>query len=160
MVREVDNALEIATASMTLKLLKSKIIQKGAKSMQKKKENGHNLFKAGQFDEARIMFTEALQIDPSNVNFNSMMYFNRALVESKMGNHENAIADCTSTLKGSPTFFNGLLLRAKCHNHMNKYEKCIDDYKAALKFRPSYKVQQAVNEITQILKWFECNYQR
>lgn len=134
---------------------KSKTMQLQAKNLQEKEENGHKAFNAGNLHEAQKMCTEALQIDPLNVNFNSTLYYNRALMESKMGNNTNAIADCTSALDGNPNLFRALVLRAKCHIRMDKYETCINDCEAALKIKKSRRVQQALIDVKKIWKWFE-----
>lgn len=130
---------------------KTNVMLLKTKSLQEKKENGDKFYKAGQFHEARKLYTEALQIDPLNANTNSRLYFNRALMDSKMGNNQTAIADCTNALKIRPKYRKALLLRAKCYNAMEELEECIDDYEAALDIERSSDIQQALNAVKIVL---------
>ena len=49
-----------------------------------KKEQGNTLLKSGQYEEAYAVYTEALTVDPDNVDLNSKLYCNRALAGSKV----------------------------------------------------------------------------
>lgn len=131
---------------------KARIMRLKAKNLKEKKENGNNLFKAGKFRDAHKMYTEALDIDPLNKDINSKLYCNRALMNSKMGNIRDAIADCTSALGTNPNYLKVLLLRAKCYNDMENYEECVKDYEAALKIEKTYEVKQALKEAKIALK--------
>ncbi len=49
-----------------------------------KKEEGNKVFRAGNFEEAYKIYTEALEIDPNNKFTNSKLYCNRATVCTKV----------------------------------------------------------------------------
>jgi tetratricopeptide (TPR) repeat protein len=51
---------------------------------QKEKEAGNEAFKAGNFEEALRLYTQALERDPENKDVNSKLYNNRAAVLSKV----------------------------------------------------------------------------
>jgi len=59
------------------------ILQK-AKQLIAKKEEGNKVFRAGNFEEAYKIYTEALEIDPNNKFTNSKLYCNRATVCTKV----------------------------------------------------------------------------
>lgn len=134
---------------------KAHSMQIKAKNLNEKKESGDNLFKAGKFHDAHKMYTEALQIDSLNSDFNAKLYFNRALMESKMGNHENAIADCAHALDLSPRYLKALLLRGKCHNDINDFKKGIKDYESALKISNTTEIRNSLKEAKAALKRYE-----
>ena len=54
------------------------------KLLKAKKEEGNETFKVGKFQEAYDLYTEALAVDPLNVNTNAKIYCNRATVSSKV----------------------------------------------------------------------------
>ena len=54
------------------------------KLLKSKKDQGNDAFKAGQFQSAYDLYTEALSIDVHNVNTNAKLYCNRATVGSKV----------------------------------------------------------------------------
>lgn len=136
--------------------IKARIMRLRAITIQEKKEIADAFNRAKEFNEAWNIYKEALAIDPLNANMNATLYFNRALMESmKTEDHASAVSDCTEALRLRPNYLNARLLRAKCHIHMKKLEECIDDCKAALKIEESYAIQQALNGVKKILKWFE-----
>ena len=57
---------------------------KKAKRLQSKKQEGNECFSSGQFQQAFDIYTEALTIDPINKSTNAKLYYNRALVGSKV----------------------------------------------------------------------------
>lgn len=63
---------------------KAKSFFKKAKSLQKSKTAGNDAFKAGKYQEAHDLYTEALTIDPENKHINAALYFNRATTSSKV----------------------------------------------------------------------------
>lgn len=63
---------------------KAKQMRIKSRSLKEKKENGNELFKGGKYQEALAVYTEALDIDPLNKEINSKLYYNRALVNTKV----------------------------------------------------------------------------
>lgn len=130
---------------------KTNVMRLKAKKLQEKKENGDELSKAGQFYEARKMYTEALHIDSLNANFNSRLYFNRALMDSKMGNNQSSIENLTNALNINPKYLKALLLRAKCYASEEQLEECIDDYECALDIEKSSAIEAALKAVKSAL---------
>lgn len=107
---------------------------------------GNQLFKARRFREAHKAYTEALEIDPLNSDINSKLFYNRALMNSKLGNIRDAIADCTEALKSNPTYLKVLTLRGKCHGDMEMYEECVKDWEAAFKIEKTAEIKAALRD--------------
>lgn len=63
---------------------KAKLMRTKSRSLKEKKEQGNEFFKAGKYREALAIYTEALNIDPLNKEINSKLYYNRALVNTKV----------------------------------------------------------------------------
>lgn len=130
----------------------AKLMRLKSKSLKEKKENGNALFKSGKFREARDLYTEALVIDSLNTDTNSKLYYNRALVNSKIGNIREAIADCTSALSANVNYLKAVMLRAKCHNDMDNFDECVKDYEAALKMEKSAEIRRLLKDAKLALK--------
>ena len=54
------------------------------KRLQAKKQEGNDTFSCGKYQEAYDIYTEALTIDAHNNSTNAKLYYNRALVGSKV----------------------------------------------------------------------------
>lgn len=130
----------------------AKLMRVKAKKLKEKKENGNNFFKSGKFREALVMYSEALEVDPLNTETNSKLFYNRALMNSKIGNIRDAIADCSSTIAASANYLKAYLLRARCQNDMENYEECVKDYEAALKIEKTQEIRHLLKEAKLALK--------
>lgn len=120
--------------------------------MPTKPNLGNKMFKVGKFREAHKLYTEALEIDPLNGDINSKLLYNRALMNSKIGNIRDAITDCNSALKTNPAYLKVILLRAKCHNDMENFEEAVKDYEAALKIEKTNEIKIALKDAKIALK--------
>lgn len=112
---------------------KAKTIYKKAKQLIAKKEEGNKQFRAGKYQDAYNIYTEALSIDPNNKFTNSKLYNNRATVCSKLGKNDEAIDDCTRAIELDETYLKAYMRRAKCYMDCEKYEDAVRDYEKIFK---------------------------
>jgi DnaJ family protein C protein 7 len=63
---------------------KAKMMRTKSKNLRDRKEEGNERFKTGKFREALAIYSEALAIDPLNKEINSKLFYNRALVNTKV----------------------------------------------------------------------------
>lgn len=63
---------------------KAKLMRTKSRTLKDKKEQGNDCFKTGKYREALAIYTEALSIDPLHKEINSKLYYNRALVNTKV----------------------------------------------------------------------------
>lgn len=131
---------------------KAREMRMKSKNLKEKKENGNFLFKSGRYKEAYTMYTEALKIDELNNDINSKLLYNRALVNSKMGNTRDAITDCTKVLQLNSLYLKALLLRARCYNILEKYEECVNDYETALHINKTADIKKLLRDAKFALK--------
>ncbi|KAJ6647822.1 DnaJ like subfamily C member 7 [Pseudolycoriella hygida] len=123
-----------------------------AKNLKEKKERGNELFKAGKLRDAQSAYTEALAIDPLNKDMNSKLFYNRALVNSRLAIYTDAVKDCTSALDANPSYLKALILRAKSYNELHKYEECVKDCEAVLKIERTAEIKSLLKEAKHSLK--------
>lgn len=131
---------------------KAKLMRIKAKQLKERKERGNEMFKTGKFKEAQAVYTEALALDPMNKDINSKLYYNRALVNSKLGNTRDAINDCTCALEMNEKYLKALLQRAKLHYSMENFEECVKDYEKALKFEKTMEIKNLLKDAKLQLK--------
>lgn len=99
-----------------------------------------------------LVYTEVLAVDPRALNLNSKVYYNRALVNSKLGKLMDAISDCSAALTANQGYLKALLLRARCHNDLEMYEECVRDYEQAQTQQKTVEIRQLLNEAKANLK--------
>lgn len=130
----------------------AKLWRTKAKSLRDKKEKGNELFKNFKFRDALAMYNEALQVDPLNKDTNSKLFYNRALVNTKLGKLADAVTDCDEALKINASYLKALLKRAKCYYDLEKYEQCVADYEAALKMQKTHEIKSLLRDAKLQLK--------
>lgn len=123
-----------------------------AKNLKEKKERGNELFKNGKLRDAQAAYTEALAIDSLNKDMNSKLFYNRALVNSRLAMYADAVKDCTSALEANPSYLKALILRAKSYNELQKYDECVKDYESALKMEKTTEIKNLLKEAKHSLK--------
>ena len=88
------------------------LLQK-AKSLHSKKASGNEAFTGGRYEEAFSIYSEALEVDPLNKYTNAKIYYNRALVDTKLRKMHSAIEDCTKAIELDSSYLKAYLKRAK-----------------------------------------------
>ncbi|KAK3753326.1 hypothetical protein QZH41_015276 [Actinostola sp. cb2023] len=107
---------------------KARIAYKKAKSLHAKKQEGNDAFGSGQYEKAYNLYTEALEIDPLNKCTNAKLYYNRAVVGSKINKIEEAIEDCSKAVELDLTYTKAYLKRANLYMESEQYEEAVRDY--------------------------------
>lgn len=131
---------------------KAKLMRTKSRTLKDKKEQGNECFKTGKYRDALTIYSEALSIDPLHKEINSKLYYNRALVNTKLGNLNDAVRDCTEALKINDKYVKALLKRARCYYDMENFEESIKDYETALKLDKSMETKSALKDAKLQLK--------
>ncbi|KAL7984149.1 hypothetical protein Chor_002719 [Crotalus horridus] len=122
----------------------------------KLKTEGNELFKNGQFGEAMLKYSRAIETvlssgiqTPEDL---SILYSNRAACYLKEGNCADCIQDCNSSLELHPYSIKPLLRRAMAYESMERYQQAYVDYKTLLQIDSGIQVaNDSVNRITRTL---------
>ncbi|PKU29788.1 sperm-associated antigen 1 [Limosa lapponica baueri] len=113
----------------------------------KLKSEGNELFKSGQFGEAVLKYSEAIDcvigLGESSPDDLSVLYSNRAACYLKEGNCSDCIQDCNRALELQPFSLKPLLRRAMANESMERYRQAYIDYKTVLQIDSSI---QAAND--------------
>ncbi|XP_070604225.1 sperm-associated antigen 1 [Erythrolamprus reginae] len=122
----------------------------------KLKTEGNELFKNGQFGEAMLKYSRAIEnVLSSGIQTPedlSILYSNRAACYLKEGNCADCIQDCNSALELHPYSIKPLLRRAMAYESMERYHQAYVDYKTLLQIDSGIQVaNDSVNRITRTL---------
>ncbi|ETE73890.1 Sperm-associated antigen 1 [Ophiophagus hannah] len=122
----------------------------------KLKTEGNELFKNGQFGEAMLKYSRAIEnVLSSGIQTPedlSILYSNRAACYLKEGNCADCIQDCNSALELHPYSIKPLLRRAMAYESMERYQQAYVDFKTLLQIDSGIQVaNDSVNRITRTL---------
>ncbi|KAL3854349.1 hypothetical protein ACJMK2_013622 [Sinanodonta woodiana] len=131
---------------------KARETYKKAKALITKKEEGNEAFRVGKFEDALSLYTQALEIDPSNKFTNSKLFCNRATVCSKINKLQQAIEDCTKAVELDDTYLKAYMRRAKCYMDTELYEEAVRDYEKICQIDRSRENKKLLQEAKLELK--------
>ena len=96
--------------------------------MDKLKQEAVEVFQKHQFDEAIAKFSECLELDPLNINYNSTILFNRASAYQRLSKNVEAIADLTKATEMNEDYMKAFLKRGELHMLQKNYEEAVRDF--------------------------------
>mmetsp|Transcript_42903 Transcript_42903/g.62839 ORF Transcript_42903/g.62839 Transcript_42903/m.62839 type:complete len:152 (-) Transcript_42903:230-685(-) len=83
------------------------------RALDKKKKEADVSFKSQQFKKAIELYGEAIDLCPTdNDAYRAKLFFNRAVANSKLRNHEECVGDCTKALDLDKDYTKAYLRRA------------------------------------------------
>lgn len=91
------------------------------------KKEGTDAFQTGNFKEAVERFSECLELDPLNIQYNSTVLFNRASAYLKQGLTKDALNDLNEALNINEEYVKALLKRAELHQLQGNFEEAVRD---------------------------------
>ncbi|KAL2153598.1 hypothetical protein VTH82DRAFT_4753 [Thermothelomyces myriococcoides] len=97
-----------------------------AKSIQLKEE-GNRRFQAGDYVMAEALYSQALISDPNN----PALYTNRAMARLKLGQWDNAVADCTACLRLAPDSIKAHYSLSQAHLALRAYDDALQHARIA-----------------------------
>jgi import receptor subunit TOM70 len=89
------------------------------------KAQGNKLFTSQRYEEARDMYSKAIEY-----NADPVYYSNRAACYSMLKDFENVVKDCTAALELNKNYVKALSRRATAYEHLNKFSQALNDYTA------------------------------
>ena len=105
--------------------------------LDRMKEEGNAFFKSKQYRQAIDVYTQALDIDPSNKGINSKLLQNRALSHIHLKQYTAAIADATRALELDPSYTKARKTKAKALGESGQWEEAVREYKAIHEANPA-----------------------
>lgn len=104
----------------------------GKAAAQAKKAEGNNFYKAKQYDQAIRLYTEAIELDPSDHTF----WSNRAACYADKGSWEESAADARQCVIIDKSFVKGYFRLALALQNMDQLDQALDAVKRGLGVDP------------------------
>ena len=102
------------------------------------KEEGNSAFKAGNYEEALVKYTRALDITDKETD-KSLYLKNRAAVYLKTENYQAVVDDCSAALEITPNDPKALYRRCQAYEALDKVDLAYNDAKAVHNVDPKNK---------------------
>ena len=145
-------------------------VESEAMDPEKLKGEGNDAFKAGDYEEALVKYTRAIELTEKD-NDKSTYLKNRAAVHLKKENYRKTVEDCSAALEISQNDPKALYRRCQAYEALDKVEQAYSDAKAVHHCDPKNKaiepfllrlhgkVQAKINEMSttssKVTKMFE-----
>ncbi|XP_017076464.1 tetratricopeptide repeat protein 1 [Drosophila eugracilis] len=134
----------VVDTELTIEELREREKELSAEQLAENKEkadilklDGNEMFKNGDPEGAVTIYTEALDICPSDsTKERAVLYGNRAAAKIKLEANKAAIDDCTKALELWPEYVRVLLRRAKLYEQDDKPDEALEDYKKVSEIDP------------------------
>lgn len=98
---------------------------------QEKKELGNSFISKKEYSQAVKMYTEAIQLDPSQAIF----FSNRALAYLELQKYQEVIDDCDKCLKLDPNNFKAYFRKGTAVFQLKRYEEALSVFKKGLNLK-------------------------
>jgi len=120
--------------------------------MDKLKKEGTEAYSSSNYKEAVERFSECLELDPNNRNFNSAILFNRASAFMQLGQQKEALKDLDKAIELNDEYTKAYLKRADINLRLQNYEEAVRDYERVKQLDPStagiaHKIKEAKLEL-------------
>lgn len=106
------------------------------KKLDRARNEANDVFKRVQYSQAVDMYTQALEIDPTNRVTNAKLLGNRALSRMKTKEYDLAREDCDQALKLDPTYMKAKRTRAKATGEGGDWDQAVKDLKQLAEENP------------------------
>lgn len=131
---ETDKAIQHAQIALQSdpEFREAQKLVKLARGIERKKTLGNDAFKAGKYNEAKDLYTEALGMDIMNRHTNSRLLSNRASALMKLDKYEDAIVDCDAAFELDSEFPKVLKTKARALKCLKRWQECTQTLNQAI----------------------------
>jgi len=103
------------------------------------KDLGNAAFKAGNLEEALVLYTKAIDLSDDNNPDRGTFYKNRAAVHLKKEDYDRVVSDCSKALESSPSDPKALFRRCQAHEALEEWDQAYADAKSVHNNDPKNK---------------------
>ena len=88
----------------------------------------------GYWQNSITLYDHTLKV----TDYNCVIYNNRGIAYSALGNYGQAIDDCSRAIEIDPGFAGAYYNRGNAYNGLSNHRQAIEDYSKAIEIRPGY----------------------
>jgi len=118
-------------------LKECQIIMKKTIKTGKMKEAAAEVFKEQKYEDAIEKFTEILEVDPMNGNFNATILLNISICYVKLNNNREALVALNKAVKFNPKYSKALVKRGEVYMAQEDFNEAIRDFSEASEHDPT-----------------------
>ncbi|KAH9943011.1 activator of Hsp70 and Hsp90 chaperone [Epithele typhae] len=108
------------------------------------KDQGNKAFQAKDYDKAIDLFTQAIEIAPTN----HVLWSNRSAAKAGKKDYSGALEDAEQCVKVNPTWSKGYARTGAALHGLRRYDDAIQVYEDGLKIEDSPQIRKALKEVT------------
>jgi len=121
------------------------------------KATGNEAFQRHDWSTAVEHYSEAMEVDPSNMRTMKILLCNRAAAYKELGNARGGVDDCSRVIAMDALFTKAYVRRARCYLILEDYENAHKDFMAAHKLDPEDRDISAESKNCEIKMQREAN---
>jgi DnaJ homolog subfamily C member 7 len=134
--------------------VKARTLLKTIKRLEHAKQNANTLYSSSGSNEGKVKhaidaYTEALSMDSSNDNYNSILYCNRAACYMKLLDYPSAITDCSQAINLNKDYVKAYQRRATAKCEVEAFDDAIKDLEAVKKL-PGVNEEEITESIRKV----------
>jgi len=108
------------------------------------KAEGNAALSAGKFEDAVKLYSEAIELDPTN----HVLWSNRSAAHAKAEQWDEALTDANKTVELNPSWARGYSRKGAAHHGLMEFDEAIAAYKKGLELEPdSATFKSAIQEV-------------
>ncbi|KAI1793009.1 chaperone [Ganoderma leucocontextum] len=107
------------------------------------KDQGNKAFQAKDYDKAIELFSQALELDPSNF----VLWSNRSAAKAGKRQWTGALEDAEQCVKVNSAWSKGYARKGAALHGLRRYQEAIDTYETGLKIEDSPVLQKGLKEV-------------
>lgn len=112
-------------------------LNKNLKEIETVKDKANKLFKENKYEEAIEEYGKALEFDPQNKKFNSVIHANRSVCYKKLKKNTEALREANKSVQLNPNYAGGYVKRGSIYMELQMYSEARFDFQKAKELNPS-----------------------
>ncbi|KAK8793395.1 hypothetical protein WA158_004754 [Blastocystis sp. Blastoise] len=112
------------------------------------KERGNQRLRDGNYSSAELLYTEAIDLEPSNAKY----YSNRCTARIHLKKFDEALEDAENIIKNDPNWIKGYIQKGSVLMTLHRYDEAISTFEKANQIEPNNETAKSLYEKVKSMK--------